>query len=109
VPTPDGSLAIINVQLGCEVDKDKVNEAVKKYALSGDLVEQIKYEFSNELVSSDIIGNSCPAVFDSQATQVSPDKRSTVVYVWYDNEYGYTRQVIRLAKHLCEVRRPVYY
>jgi len=109
VPTPDGSLAIINVQLGCEVDKDKVNEAVKKYALSGNLVEQIKYEFSNELVSSDIIGNSCPAVFDSQATQVSPDKRSAIVYVWYDNEFGYTRQVIRLAKHLCEVRRPVYY
>lgn len=109
VPTPDGSLAIIYVQLSQEVDKETVNNAVKKYALSGHLVEQIKYEFSNELVSSDIIGNSCPAVFDSQATQVSSDKRSAVVYVWYDNEFGYTRQVVRLAKHLCEVRRPVYY
>ncbi len=109
VPTPDGSLAIINVQVACEVDKEMVNEAVKKYALSGNLVEQIKYEFSNELVSSDIVGNSCPSVFDSQATQVSPDKRSIIVYVWYDNEHGYTRQVFRLAKHLCEVRRPVYY
>lgn len=109
VPTPDGSLAIINAQLHTEVDKETVNETIKKYALSGNLVEQIKYEFSNELVSSDIVGNSCPSVFDSQATQVSPDKKNAIVYVWYDNEFGYSRQVIRLAKHLCEVRRPVYY
>ena len=109
VPTPNVSLAIINVQLSKSVDKDSINNAVKHYALTGDLVEQIKYEFSNELVSSDVIGNSCPSVFDSQATLISPDQKSAVVYVWYDNEYGYTRQVIRLAKHLCEVRRPVYY
>lgn len=109
VPTPNASLAIINVHISKELNRDIINNTIKTYALSGNLVEQIKYEFSNELVSTDIIGNSCPAVFDSQATQISPDKRNAIVYVWYDNEYGYTRQVIRLAKHLCEVRRPVYY
>lgn len=109
VPTPNVSLAIINATISKEVTKEEVNEIVRKYALEGKLVEQIQYAFSNELVSSDVIGNPCPSVFDSQATIVSPDKKSVVLYVWYDNEYGYTRQVIRFAKHICEVRRPVYY
>jgi len=92
-----------------EVTKEQVNDIIKKYALSGGLVEQIQYAFSNELVSTDIIGSSCPSVFDSQATIISPDKKSIVLYVWYDNEYGYTRQVIRFSKQIAEVRRPVYY
>ena len=109
VPTPNVSLAIINVTLGKEVEKETVNEIMKKYALEGGLVEQIQYAFSNELVSTDVIGNPCPSVFDSQATIVSPDKKSAVLYVWYDNEYGYTRQVIRFSKQLAEVRRMIYY
>ncbi|MBA3680459.1 MAG: glyceraldehyde-3-phosphate dehydrogenase [Bacteroidetes bacterium] len=109
VPTPNVSLAILNLNINKEVTRDDVNEIIKRYALEGALVEQIQYAFSNELVSTDIIGSSCPSVFDSQATIVSPDKRSIVLYVWYDNEYGYTRQVIRFSKHISEVRRPVYY
>ena len=79
------------------------------HALHGALVEQIQYAFSNELVSTDIVGNPCPSVFDSNATILSPDKKSVVLYVWYDNEYGYTRQVIRFSKHISEVRRAIYY
>jgi glyceraldehyde 3-phosphate dehydrogenase len=109
VPTPNVSLAILNLNISREVTKDEVNEIIRRYALQGNLVEQIQFAFSNELVSTDIIGNPCPSVFDSQATIVSPDKRSIVLYVWYDNEYGYTRQVIRFSKHISEVRRPVYY
>ena len=109
VPTPNVSLAILNLNISKEVTKEEVNDIIKHYALQGALVEQIQYAFSNELVSTDIIGSSCPSVFDSQATIVSPDKKSIVLYVWYDNEYGYTRQVIRFSKHICEVRRPVYY
>ena len=109
VPTPNVSLAIINVTLEKEVDRDLVNETIKKYALQGALVEQIQYAFSNELVSTDVIGNPCPSVFDSQATIISHDKKNAILYVWYDNEYGYTRQVIRFAKQLSEVRRQVYY
>lgn len=109
VPTPNVSLAILNLNVNREVTRDEVNEIIKKYALEGALVEQIQYAFSNELVSSDVIGNPCPSVFDSQATIISPDKKSIVLYVWYDNEYGYTRQVIRFSKHISEVRRPVYY
>jgi glyceraldehyde 3-phosphate dehydrogenase len=89
--------------------RDEVNEIIRKYALNGALVEQIQYAFSNELVSSDVIGNPCPSVFDSNATIISPDKKSIVLYVWYDKEYGYTRQVIRFSKHIAEVRRATYY
>lgn len=109
VPTPNVSLAILNLQVNKEVTKEEVNEIIKKYALSGSLVEQIQYSFSNELVSTDIIGSSCPSVFDSQATIISPDKKSAILYVWYDNEYGYTRQVIRFSKWISGVRRAVYY
>lgn len=109
VPTPNVSLAILNLNLNTKVDRERVNAVVHKYALEGHLVEQIQYAFSNELVSTDIIGNPCSSVFDSQATIVSPDQKSAVLYVWYDNEYGYTRQVIRFSKHISGVRRPVYY
>jgi glyceraldehyde 3-phosphate dehydrogenase len=109
VPTPNVSLAILNINVNREVSRDEVNEIVRKYALEGRLIEQIQFSISNELVSTDVIGNPCSSVFDSQATIVSPDKKSIVLYVWYDNEYGYTRQVIRFSKHISQVRRLVYY
>lgn len=109
VPTPNVSLAILNLTINKEVSKDDVNEIIRKYALQGGLVEQIQYAYSNELVSTDVIGNPCSSVFDSQATIIGPDKKNIVLYVWYDNEYGYTRQVLRFSKQLAEVRRMVYY
>jgi glyceraldehyde 3-phosphate dehydrogenase len=109
VPTPNVSLAIINVNLGKDVTKEIVNDVVRDAALNGNLVEQIQFAFSNELVSMDVIGNPCPSVFDSQATIISPDGKSAVLYVWYDNEFGYTKQVIRFSKQIAEVRRQVYY
>ncbi len=107
VPVPNGSLAILSLQLHSEVTIDSVNAIMKKYALEGDLVEQIKYSVDNELVSSDIVGCSAPSIFDSKATIT--DGNSIVIYVWYDNEYGYSHQVIRLAKHIAKVRRFTYY
>jgi len=109
VPTPNVSLAILNLNINRETTRDEVNEIMLKYALNGALVEQIQYAFSNELVSTDIVGNPCPSVYDSNATIISPDKKSIVLYIWYDNEYGYTRQVIRFSKYISEVRRAIYY
>ncbi len=109
VPTPNVSLAILSMTIDKEVTREDVNNVIKDAALNGALVEQIQYMNSNELVSTDVIGNPCPSVFDSQATIVGPDKKNIVLYVWYDNEYGYTRQVIRFSKHISEVRRMVYY
>jgi glyceraldehyde 3-phosphate dehydrogenase len=109
VPTPNVSLAVLNLQLLKATDKDSINEIMRQAALKGNLVEQIQYSFSNELVSSDLVGNPTSSIFDSPATIVSKDGKSAVLYVWYDNEYGYTRQVIRFAKQLAGVIRLRYY
>lgn len=109
VPTPNGSLAIMNLTVGKETSIAEVNALLRKAALEGDLVNQIYYGTDVEAVSSDIIGNTCCSVYDSPATIVSEDKRNIVLYVWYDNEFGYTKQVIRLAKYFAQVRRLIYY
>jgi glyceraldehyde 3-phosphate dehydrogenase len=107
VPVPNGSLVVLNLQLRSETTVDALNAMMKHNALEGDLVEQIQYALSNELVSSDIVGTTAPAIFDSKATIVDGD--TVVLYIWYDNEYGYSHQVIRLAKHIAKVRRYTYY
>ncbi len=109
VPVPNGSLAILNLDLKTPTSLEGVNTIMKKYALEGNLVEQIKYEMSDELVSSDILGSSAPAIYDSKATIVRSDGKHVVLYIWYDNEYGYSHQVIRLAKYIAKVRRYTYY
>ncbi|MFY0603329.1 MAG: glyceraldehyde-3-phosphate dehydrogenase [Flavobacteriaceae bacterium] len=107
VPVPNGSLAILSLQLHSEVTTDSLNAIMKYNALEGDLVEQIQYSLDNELVSSDIVGSTAPSIFDSKATIT--DGSTIVIYVWYDNEYGYSHQVMRLAKHIAKVRRYTYY
>jgi glyceraldehyde 3-phosphate dehydrogenase len=109
VPVPNGSLAILNLELESKTSLDSLNTIMKKYALEGDLVEQIKYEMSDELVSTDIVGSSAPSIYDSKATIVRPDGKNVILYIWYDNEYGYSQQVIRLAKYISKVRRYTYY
>lgn len=109
VPVPNGSLVVLNLEVGRTTSIEEVNNIMKNYALEGELVEQIKYSLNNELVSSDIVGTSAPAIFDSNATIVSADGKNIVLYVWYDNEYGYSHQVIRLAKYIAKVRRYTYY
>ncbi|MEP3836693.1 MAG: glyceraldehyde-3-phosphate dehydrogenase [Algibacter sp.] len=109
VPVPNGSLAILNLELEKETSLEGVNSILKKYALEGDLVEQIKFELSDELVSSDIVGSSAPSIYDSKATIVRKDGKNIILYIWYDNEYGYSHQVIRLAKYIAKVRRFTYY
>ncbi len=109
VPVPNGSLVVLNLEVERPTNVNEVNEIMKHYALEGELVEQIKYSMNNELVSSDIVGTAQPAIYDSNATIVSADGRNIVLYVWYDNEYGYSHQVIRLAKYIAKVRRYTYY
>ena len=88
---------------------EEVNQVMRSASLKGNLIEQIRYSTSNELVSSDCTGDSCACVFDSPATLVSDDKQNVVLYAWYDNEYGYTCQVVRLAKHISQVKSYRYY
>jgi glyceraldehyde 3-phosphate dehydrogenase len=110
VPTPNGSLAIMNITLKKAAGSvEEVNNKVKEEALNGNLINQIHFSVDPELVSNDIIGNNCCSVFDAPATIISPDSKNVVLYTWYDNEFGYTKQVIRLAKYIAKVRRLIYY
>lgn len=109
VPVPNGSLAILNLELEKETDLEAMNNLMKDSALQGDLVEQIQYSISNELVSNDIIGSSAASIYDSKATIVNKDGKNAILYIWYDNEYGYSHQVVRLAKYIAQVRRFTYY
>lgn len=109
VPTANVSLAILKLTLNKKTSTEEINNTIRDAALGGTLVNQINYQVNPELVSSDIIGNSCCAVFDSQATIVAKSANDVVLYTWYDNEFGYTKQVIRLAKQIAKVRRLTYY
>ena len=109
VPTPNVSLAILKLTLNNSTSVAEMNMTMREAALHGNLVNQINYQVETDLVSSDIIGNNCCSVFDSNATIVSEDGEDTVLYIWYDNEFGYTKQVIRLAKQIAKVRRLTYY
>jgi glyceraldehyde 3-phosphate dehydrogenase len=109
VPTPNGSLAILSLELAKTTSFEDMNESLRKAALGGDLVNQIYFATDPEMVSNDIIGNNSCSVFDSNATIVSKDGKNVVLYAWYDNEFGYTKQVIRMAKYITKVRRAIYY
>ena len=109
VPVPNGSLVVLNLEVNQTTSIETINAIIKKSALEGELVEQIKYSLNNELVSTDIVGTSAPSIYDSNATIVSKDGKNIVLYIWYDNEYGYSHQVIRLAKYIAKVRRFTYY
>jgi glyceraldehyde 3-phosphate dehydrogenase len=109
VPTPNVSLAILKLNLHKATSLEDINETMREAALRGNLVNQINYQVDPELVSTDIIGNTCCSVYDSKATIVTKDGEDVVLYVWYDNEFGYTKQVIRLAKLIAKVRRLTYY
>ena len=109
VPTPNGSLAILSLTVKKDTSVEGVNALVKNEALHGNLINQIHYSVEPELVSNDIIDNTCCSVFDSPATIASKDGKNVVLYVWYDNEFGYTKQVIRLAKKIAKVQRLIYY
>ena len=102
VPTPNVSLAILNLNLEKEVDREEVNEYIRQIALHSNLQGQIEYTSSTEVVSSDFIGSRSAGVFDSQATIVNGNHVS--LYVWYDNEMGYSCQVQRIAEQMAGVK-----
>ncbi|GAA2181558.1 glyceraldehyde-3-phosphate dehydrogenase [Leucobacter tardus] len=98
VPTPDVSLAILNLQLGTETTRDELNDHLRQVSLTGALRTQIDFVESPEIVSTDFVGSNRAGIVDGLATIVTGD--SAVLYVWYDNEYGYSCQVIRIIEQL---------
>jgi glyceraldehyde 3-phosphate dehydrogenase len=101
VPTPNVSLAILNLTLDKEVDREEVNEYIRQISINSSLQGQIGYTNSTEVVSSDFIGSRTAGVYDAQATITSGNRLTA--YVWYDNEVGYSCQVLRIAEQMCGV------
>ncbi len=109
VPVPNVSLAILNLSLDKVSSLEEILSALRKETLVGDLVEQLQYSTSTEYVSSNAVGTTVASVIDAPSTILSTDGKTVTIYAWYDNEFGYTCQVVRLAKHIARVRRYSYY
>ncbi len=96
VPTPDGSMVDLTLELEREVTKEEINEAMKK-ASEGDMKGVLAYT-EDPIVSIDIVGNDASSIFDAGLTMVLGEKSNLVKVVsWYDNEWGYSNRVKDLA------------
>ena len=102
VPTPNVSLAILNLTLEKETTAEELNEYLREAALHSDLSLQIDYTASTEVSSTDLVGSRYAGVVDSAATIVNGNR--AVVYVWYDNEFGYSMQVVRVVQRMAGIR-----
>ena len=98
VPTPNVSLAIINLRFAKDITLEELNDFLRQQAFHSDLKEQIGFTNSPEVVSTDFVGDRHAGIIDSAATIVNGNK--CVLYVWYDNEFGYTAQLLGLAKEM---------
>jgi glyceraldehyde 3-phosphate dehydrogenase len=95
---------MLNLTLSKETTVEELNNHMRDIALHSPLQNQIAYVNSPELVSSDFIGSRHASVFDSLATIVTGNR--CVLYVWYDNEFGYACQVIRLLQKVAGLELP---
>ncbi|MCX6400577.1 MAG: glyceraldehyde-3-phosphate dehydrogenase [Propionibacteriales bacterium] len=104
VPTPDVSIAILSLQLKRETTRDEVLEHLRKTSLTGPLSRQLDYTTASDAVSTDFIGSRASSVIDGNAAIVDGD--SAILYVWYDNEFGYSCQVLRTVQYVSGVEYP---
>ena len=99
VPTPDGSMVDLTVELEKDVTVDEINAAMKA-AAEGPLAGILEYT-EDPIVSIDIVGNTHSSIFDSKLTMCIGGEGNFVKCIsWYDNEWGYSNRVKDLAKIL---------
>ena len=106
VPTPNVSMAILNLTLGRETTREELTEYLRDVSLHSPLQRQIDFISSPDAVSTDFVGSRHACVIDAEATIV--DGKHVVLYVWYDNEFGYSCQVIRVVQHITGVEYPQF-
>ena len=105
VPTPNVSLAILNLTLGRDTSESEIRDFLRNTSLHSNLQRQIDYSVSPELVSSDLVGNRHACIVDGEALIVKDNR--VVLYVWYDNEFGYACQVVRVAQRWAGISYPL--
>lgn len=106
VPTPDVSMAILNLTLAKEATKEELNKYLRKMSLNSPLRKQIDFISSPEVVSTDFVGSRRAGIVDGLATIVNGNH--AVLYVWYDNEFGYSCQVVRILEDMAKVHAPAF-
>ncbi|MEV5431806.1 glyceraldehyde-3-phosphate dehydrogenase [Streptomyces sp. NPDC052701] len=106
VPVPDVSIAILNLQLARETTREEVLDYLRGVSLTSPLKRQIDFISAPDAVSSDFIGSRHASIVDAGATKVEGD--NAILYLWYDNEFGYSCQVIRVVQHVSGVEYPTY-
>ncbi|WP_440997490.1 glyceraldehyde-3-phosphate dehydrogenase [Arhodomonas sp. SL1] len=104
VPTPDVSMAVLKLTLNEEVDEEGLRQFLRDAALYSPLADQIDYTASTEIVSTDLVGSRHAGVID--AASLITHGRHCVIYVWYDNEMGYSCQVMRIAQEMAGLSLP---
>ena len=105
VPTPNVSLVILNLTLNETTDETEVKEFLRTSALHGKLQRQIDFTTSPDIVSSDLVGNRHACIVDGEAIIVKDNR--AVLYVWYDNEFGYSCQVVRVVQKIAGISYPL--
>lgn len=106
VPVPDVSIAILSLRLGRETTREEVLDYLRNVSLTSTLKRQIDFTTAPDAVSSDFIGSRHASIVDAGATKVDGD--NAILYLWYDNEFGYSCQVIRVVQHVSGVEYPTY-
>ncbi|MFE3195053.1 glyceraldehyde-3-phosphate dehydrogenase [Nocardia sp. NPDC059240] len=106
VPTPDVSVAILNLQLRRETTREEVLEYLRQVSLSGPLSRNLDFTAATDVVSSDFIGSRAASIVDANATIVDGD--TAILYLWYDNEFGYSCQVVRTVQYISGIEYPTY-
>lgn len=106
VPVPDVSIAILNLQLAREASREEVHDYLREVSLTSPLKRQIDFITAPDAVSSDFIGSRHASIVDAGALKVDGD--NAILYLWYDNEFGYSCQVVRVVQHVSGVEYPTY-
>ncbi len=101
VPVANVSMAILSLTLDKDSSKDEINEYLRNIALHSPLQNQLGYTESPDAVSSDFVGMREAATLDATATKVQG--KNMVLYLWYDNEFGYSNQVVRMVSKMAGV------
>lgn len=106
VPTPNVSMAMLSLNFKTSTTREELNEFLRVKAVHSEIQDQVDYTSSSEIVSTDLVGSRFACVVDSQVTIVE-DKRC-VLYLWYDNEFGYSCQVVRVVEQMAGLKVEVY-
>jgi len=104
VPTPDVSIAVLNLRLKRETSKEEVLAYLREVSLRGPLKRAIDFTTAKDAVSSDFIGSRSAVIVDGNAAIVNDD--NAILYLWYDNEFGYSTQVVRVVQSVSGTEVP---